>query len=120
MTDNKVPVHPPPFKTADQHIEEHMKTHNAWMWPFNYLNTWLLRRQWATSGLVISWNSFNGSHPNNQRICYHNKALVRGDGKILSPIDTMVIHCGQCTYFADVTYNRYLKGIESLGMYKYE
>ncbi|XWV25514.1 putative ORFan [Tupanvirus deep ocean] len=107
----------PPFKTLDQYIKAHTPD-----FLFSNLVAFHARRKelekhWINSGIITQWHTKETTDNNNQ-ICLINKALVRGDGKILSKIDQQYIPCDSCKHFAE-NVNGYLRGIEASGKYIY-
>lgn len=120
----------PPHKSLEQYVQQRGNTSGSWWNPFDYFQRKKLEQEWKNGGHVTSWHSkitVSNESPqtdDSQRktkltdVCFTNRALVRGDGKILSTVDRYKTDCSLCSYFAE-NVNGYLKGIDAVGMYEY-
>jgi hypothetical protein len=106
---HKFPVAPPhrdPVKYAEQ-------------FGTGFLDKLYLRNYgWHHSGHPTGWHS-KENNKTGETVCYHNRALVRGDGKILSEIHKSEDACDSCQHFATVV-NGHLKGLDDIGMYEFK
>ena len=110
----------PPHKSCEDYVKQF--GHNGP--PF--FRRWFMEKQWAEGGTVVSWFSKSiasqtdkDNHVVPREKCVRNRALVRGDDKILSTVDKFNAECNQCDFFAENN-NGFLKGIDAVGMYEYK
>lgn len=104
----------PPHRTINETLKQRFKTNDIDSYcRWHPLKCYTERKQWEESGLITTWIEKDDDK------CTVKRAVVRGDGKILSSVDKKQIECNMCIFFAKEE-NGILKGVDSLGLYKYE
>ncbi len=105
----------PPNRTATEYIQNRKHVDDVKAYCRSHpLECFRTSREWANGGSVRIWVEKEGPDR-----CIHKRALVRGDGKIMSLID---MHEGDCNLYTDFAkeVNGQLRGVTAEGMYEYK
>lgn len=109
----------PPHKTSEEYVRQFGPDSS-------YIRRKKLEYDWRNGGMVQTWFSKSVISRTNyvgevftEGKCHHNSALVRGDGKILSPVNKINTKCEEYLHFAE-NVDGFLKGVVSVGMYEYK